>query len=87
LPEALATGLDLLREEDLRGPLPDITVPTLWLFGERDTLTPAGVAERVALLLPEARTCVIPGAAHAPFLSHADAVVAEINAFLDDIAL
>ncbi len=87
LPEALAAGLDLLREEDLRGPLPDITVPTLWLFGERDTLTPAGVAERVALLLPEARTCVIPGAAHAPFLSHADAVVAEINAFLDDIAL
>ena len=87
LPEALAAGLELLRDEDLRGPLPDIRVPTLWLFGERDTLTPAAVAERVALLMPESRCRVIAGAAHAPHLSHPDAVVAEINAFLDDIAL
>lgn len=87
VPEALAAGLELLRDEDLRGPLPDLRPPTLWLFGERDTLTPPSVAERVALLLPEARTRVIAGAAHAPFLSHADAVVTEVNAFLNDIAL
>jgi len=84
---ALATGLDLLCGEDLRGPLPDLRVPSLWLFGERDTLVPAAVAERIGVLLPQARTHVIAGAAHAPFLSHADAVVAEIAAFLDEIML
>jgi len=62
-------------------------VPSLWLFGERDTLVPAAVAERIAVLLPQARTRVIAGAAHAPFLSHADAVAAEIAAFLDEIIL
>jgi len=39
------------------------------------------------VLLPQARTRVIAGAAHAPFLSHADAVAAEIAAFLDEIIL
>ena len=79
---ALTAGLDMLREDDLRGPLPDIAAPTLWLFGERDTLVPATVAERVALLMPQAQTSIIAGAAHAPFLSQADAVVAEIDSFL-----
>jgi len=81
-PEALRAGLDLLRDDDLRGPLPDISVPTLWLFGERDTLVPAALAERLALLMPQARVRMIAGAGHAPFLSHAEAVVAEIDSFL-----
>ncbi len=85
--EALSVGLELLREDDLRGPLPDITVPSLWLFGERDTLVPAAVAERIALLMPGARTRVIAGAAHAPFLSHRTLVTDEIRAFLEATAL
>ncbi len=86
-PAALELGLQLLREEDLRGPLPDIRAPALWLFGERDTLVPAAVAERVALLMPEARVRVIAGAAHAPWLSHAEETAAAINEFLDGIGI
>ena len=86
-PAALEKGLELLREEDLRGPLPDIRPPALWLFGERDTLVPANAAERVALLMPEARVRVIPGAAHAPWLSHGPDTVAAILEFLEDIGL
>jgi pimeloyl-[acyl-carrier protein] methyl ester esterase len=86
-PGALAAGLDLLREGDLRGPLPDVRIPVLWVFGERDTLVPAAVAERVALLLPESRVAVIAGAGHAPFLSHPEAVTAEIVDFLNDCVL
>lgn len=82
-PSALKQGLELLREEDLRGPLPDLSLPTLWLFGERDTLVPVEVAERVALLQPEARVEIIPGAAHAPQLSHPDAVADAVARFLD----
>jgi pimeloyl-[acyl-carrier protein] methyl ester esterase len=75
----------LLRDEDLRGRLPDVRPPTFWLFGERDTLIPAEVAERVALLMPEARTRVIQGAGHAPLLSHAAQTGAAIGDFLRTI--
>lgn len=86
-PAALAQGLDLLRDEDLRGPLPDIRPPALWLFGERDTLVPAAAAERVALLMPEARVQVLPGAAHAPWLSHGSETAKAIIEFVDTIGL
>jgi pimeloyl-[acyl-carrier protein] methyl ester esterase len=50
-PAALAVGLDLLRDGDLRARLPGLACPSLWLFGERDTLVPAAAAEGVAALL------------------------------------
>lgn len=81
-PAALAQGLDLLRDEDLRGRLPDIRCPTLWLFGSHDSLTPAAVAERIELLMPEAHTAIIPGAAHVPQLSHPEDSRACIANFL-----
>jgi pimeloyl-[acyl-carrier protein] methyl ester esterase len=84
-PEALRVGLELLRDEDLRGPLPDIRQPTLWLFGERDTLVPAKVAERIAILHPHARVKRVPGASHAPFLSHSQALSGLINDFLAQV--
>ncbi len=83
---ALERGLELLREEDLRGPLPDIRPPSLWLFGERDTLVPAAAAARVALLMPEAEVRVLQGAAHAPLLSHGVEAAGAIIEFLDRIA-
>jgi len=84
-PGALALGLDLLREEDLRGPLPDLVPPSLWIHGDRDTLVPAKVSGRVALLLPQARRLVIAGAAHAPFLSHPAETARAIGAFLSKV--
>ena len=81
-PSALALGLNLLRDEDLRGRLPDIRCPALWLFGSHDTLVPARVAERIELLMPNAQTRIIAGAAHAPHLSHPDATAQAISAFL-----
>jgi pimeloyl-[acyl-carrier protein] methyl ester esterase len=86
-PEALDKGLELLREEDLRGPLPDVHTPTLWLFGERDTLVPVTVSERLALLMPEAERRVVAGAGHAPWLSHGAETATCIQDFLDRIGL
>ncbi len=64
-PRALDVGLKLLLDTDLR-PLPeDFPVPLRWLLGERDTLVPASLAGA----LPDPVE-VVPGAAHAPFLSH-----------------
>jgi len=83
-PAALSVGLDLLRNEDLRGPLPDVRCPALWLFGGRDTLVPVAVAGRIEILMPGARTVVIPGAAHAPFLSHRAETRAALRGFLEE---
>ncbi|HSQ08844.1 MAG TPA: pimeloyl-ACP methyl ester esterase BioH [Chromatiaceae bacterium] len=85
-PRALALGLDLLRDCDLRGRLGELTCPSLWLFGSHDTLVPAAVAPAVGALLPEARVEVIRGAAHAPFLSHPEETRALIKGFLVGLA-
>jgi pimeloyl-[acyl-carrier protein] methyl ester esterase len=69
-PEALDAGLELLKTVDLRGRLAELACPSAWLFGERDTLVPAGLAVALGELLSRPVTRVIPGSAHAPFLSH-----------------
>lgn len=84
-PEALATGLGLLRETDLRAELAQLRSPNLWLFGERDTLVPAGCAGALPDLLGDARIACIPGAAHAPFLSHPDASLRLLEDFLENL--
>ncbi len=71
-PEALAAGLELLRSGDLRARLTELGIPSLWLFGARDTLVPAATAACLRALLPTAEIRTVPGAAHAPFLSHPD---------------
>lgn len=81
-PVALALGLDLLREGDLRAALARLQPPSLWLLGSHDTLVPAAVAESIAGLLPGARIHTIRGAAHAPFLSHPAEVGEVLGPFL-----
>ena len=66
-PEALRAGLGLLLSADFRGVLSNCNIPLFGLFGERDTLVPAQVAND----LPGLRSAVIAGAGHAPFISHA----------------
>ena len=84
-PAALALGLELLRDEDLRGPLPDIRCPCLWVFGSQDTLVPPAVGERVDCLMSQAQVLVIAGAAHAPFISHPRETTTAIRSFLADL--
>jgi pimeloyl-[acyl-carrier protein] methyl ester esterase len=74
--EALEQGLEILRNSDFRPHLESLGRPSHWLFGERDTLVPCGVAERLARDCTGAHVRVLPGAGHAPFLSHAPAFAA-----------
>ncbi len=82
-PGALKQGLHLLRETDLRQQLPQLQCPTLWLLGGRDTLTPASVADDIYQLLPTAEIELLPGAGHAPFLSHRAESMAALKNFLE----
>jgi pimeloyl-[acyl-carrier protein] methyl ester esterase len=83
-PAALESGLELLRDVDLRSRLREISCPTLWLLGERDTLAPAAVAGPLAELQPGAEIQVVPGAAHTPFLSHLEACMQRLEKFLQE---
>lgn len=81
-PLALAAGLRILRDADLRATLPGIALPTLVLAGEHDRITPAAAGRELATRLPAARFVEIPRAGHAPFLSHAEQVLQEVTRFL-----
>lgn len=80
---ALESGLEILRDTDLRGALPEIRQPTLVLAGERDTLIPHQASHYLASQIPAARLAVIKGAAHAPFLSHPDEFVMLLRSFME----
>ena len=81
---ALQTGLEILRDCDLRAALPDIAQPTLIIAGVRDTLTPLPASEYMASVMPAARLATIKGAAHVPFLSHPEHFIERLNDFLHE---
>jgi len=83
MPQALATGLKLLRRNDLRHELELLQPPLLGLFGDKDALTPIKVAQDIAALQPTAKIERIDGAAHAPFLSHAEQWLTRVKSFLE----
>src|ERR1700730_15875618 len=83
-PQALRDSLELLASSDLRSVISAISQPALIIAGDRDTLTPVAAARCLASALPHASLAVIHGAAHTPFLSHPEAVIAALDAFAGD---
>lgn len=81
-PQALETGLDLLKSSDLRPLLSELSCPVAWLYGDRDTLAPAAALARLRDWLEQVSAEVIPGAAHTPFLSHPAETYRVVNHFL-----
>jgi pimeloyl-[acyl-carrier protein] methyl ester esterase len=75
---ALHDALELLTQTDLRSEVGAIPQPATVIAGERDTLVPAAAGEWLARTLPRASFRPIPGAAHAPFLSHPDAFMSAL---------
>lgn len=71
-PAALAAGLAILEQTDLRVRLADIQVPALVVHGSHDRLAPPAAGAYLAAQLPQAHLLHLDGAGHAPFLSHAE---------------
>jgi pimeloyl-[acyl-carrier protein] methyl ester esterase len=80
----LAEALGVLKECDLRVDASRIAQPVLVVSGDRDTLAFPAAGRFLAERLPNARFLLIPGAAHVPFLSHAETFGAALDGFLDD---
>ena len=71
----LADGLQLLETSDLRDVLPGLALPSAWIAGRRDRLVDPRAMKEAVSLTPDATFNIIDHAGHAPFLTHADAVV------------
>lgn len=80
--ETLRAGLKILLESDLRDRAAAVKAPTLLLHGERDLLTPPGAARWLAGQMPAVCLEVVPGASHAPFLSHPGEFAEIVTGFL-----
>jgi len=81
-PAALEAGLAILRHTNLRPELTKITCPTLLISGEHDSLFRRSAAEKTQAMISDARLSIIPGAGHAPFLSHPDTFLDSLLTFL-----
>ena len=75
---ALAGGLKILAESDLRPQLAEIKQPVHLIHGSDDALMPLGAARWLAAALPHARLTVYERCGHAPLLSHSDGCAALI---------
>jgi pimeloyl-ACP methyl ester carboxylesterase len=62
--------------------LPAITIPTLVLVGEEDTLTPPAESEAIAAALPNASLVRIAGAGHLSNVERSQAFEASVEGFL-----
>lgn len=81
---ALAAGLALLAEVDLRPQLARLRLPILRLYGRLDALVPHQAIPLIEALLAEdnRRQHVEVSAAHAAFISHLDSTARQIRHFL-----
>lgn len=79
--EVLRAGLSILLENDLRPEIGKLALPLSIVHGERDMLAPAEGASWLAAQVPGARLTMIPGCAHAPFLSHPNVFLQEVRGF------
>jgi pimeloyl-[acyl-carrier protein] methyl ester esterase len=77
----LCDGLGLLENTDLRGVLPGLAMPSLWLAGRRDRLVSPAAMQAAAALAPGASYHCVQSGGHAPFLTHADEVADAMREF------
>lgn len=65
-PRTLLSAMREIRQADLAEHLGEVTVPTLVVWGENDTLIDPLIGRELAASLPWAELVVIPGAGHNP---------------------
>ncbi|MGF1467841.1 MAG: alpha/beta fold hydrolase [Sandaracinaceae bacterium] len=79
-------GAALLGRDDISPRVPEITCPAIVFHGSEDTAIPLERAQRLCRDLPKCEGVVeVPGAFHAPNLTHPDAVNPRLIAFLDGL--
>jgi pimeloyl-ACP methyl ester carboxylesterase len=86
-PAATRTSLQAFAEADLRDTLPEVNVPTLLLYGERDVRSSRAVWEPIHAGIAHSKLVVIPGVGHMIDMQAPERCNAEIRTFLREAAL
>lgn len=81
-PPVLRKTLVSLVNTDLRDILPDISCPTLLIWGENDTATPLSDAKIIEGLIPDCGLCVLKGVGHYSFVERPYDTNAILNSFI-----
>jgi pimeloyl-[acyl-carrier protein] methyl ester esterase len=85
--QTLQQGLNILKDNDLRPALANLTIPTAAILGSKDTLVPVGVGEFMQALQPNLQLHIIDRAGHIPFLSHQAELLAIIHRFIANASI
>lgn len=87
--QGLSSGLRILEAWDLRKNLQALSIPTCYLFGRLDPITPARTMKVMQLMYPQFNYLLFNKSAHMPFLSHTQEFIAEFTGFIpcNDILL
>ena len=80
-PESLRHALLVMAEADQRDLLPQITVPTLLIWGEQDVRSPLRVAHQFEHAIPATNLVVIPDCGHVSNLEQPDRVNEAVREF------
>lgn len=81
-PPVLRQTLVKLVNTDIREKLPEISCPTLLIWGENDTATPLADAKIIEKLIPDAGLCVLKGAGHFAFSERPYDTAAILRSFI-----
>lgn len=81
-PEVALASLETLDRADLRPLLAGLACPTLVMHGDQDRITLPAAGRYLAETIPEARWMLLPGVAHAPFLTRPQEVLPLWREFL-----
>jgi pimeloyl-[acyl-carrier protein] methyl ester esterase len=79
----LQGGLQILKTADFRESLADLNKPVSVILGDRDTLVPVAIGQKLLALSPNIQLTVLHKAGHVPFLSHTQEVLSAINVFME----
>jgi pimeloyl-[acyl-carrier protein] methyl ester esterase len=80
--EGLEAGLEILDDWDLRGRLTELKIPTCFMFGRLDPITPVKTMYFMQSIYPDFKYVLFNKAAHMPFLSHTELFVNEFSEFI-----
>lgn len=84
--KTLNQGLILLKDMDNRELIKNLSMPTLWLLGERDPLIPQDIRETLHQLQPQAEIQILADGSHIPFFSKPEETAQAIIHFLNSHA-
>jgi pimeloyl-[acyl-carrier protein] methyl ester esterase len=83
---SLKAGLDVLEHSDLRDCLANLAIPSLHIFGKQDRLTPkTSMQKGNRQFVAQHRFCGIADATHAPFISHPQSCITEIQQYIKQL--